>query len=177
MISRHARFSVLALCVLCITIVLSSCSKKDVKMEEPIMDPSAGDAAAAAPSAPVDSGISAGDVGAEATELQTVYFEYDRFTLTGAGKDSLKTNAKWLKNNASARIQIEGHCDERGTTQYNLALGERRANAVREFMGRMGVAKERMDVVSYGEERPADPGHDDAAWGKNRRATFVITSR
>jgi peptidoglycan-associated lipoprotein len=82
-----------------------------------------------------------------------------------------------LKQNGNARVQIEGHCDERGTTEYNLALGERRANAVREFLMKMGIPKSRIDTISYGKERPSDMGHDDAAWAKNRRAVFVITSK
>ena len=82
-----------------------------------------------------------------------------------------------MKANPSARVQIEGHCDERGTIECNMALGDKRANASRNYLAKLGVAKSRMDIISYGEERPADPGHDEGAWSRNRRAQFVLLSR
>jgi peptidoglycan-associated lipoprotein len=169
---------IIAFSIFLTTLILTSCSKKDVKMDEPLVNPSETEANAAQPSEPVDSsGASAGEAAVEAVELKTIYFDYDKFSLTNAGREDLKHNADWLKQNGNARVQIEGHCDERGTTEYNLALGERRANAVREFLMKMGIPKSRIDTISYGKERPSDMGHDDAAWAKNRRAVFVITSK
>jgi peptidoglycan-associated lipoprotein len=104
--------------------------------------------------------------------LQTVYFAYDKDDLDDQNRSVLKQNADWLKSNRNYHVRIEGHCDERGTVKYNLSLGERRANSVREYLVALGIPQDRFRIVSYGTERPADPGHGDAAWGKNRRAEF-----
>lgn len=109
--------------------------------------------------------------------LQTVFFAFDSSTLDGSAKDAMKSNAEFLKGNGKVDIQVEGHCDERGGRQYNLALGERRAKAVRDYLVAMGVEAKRISTVSYGNERPMSEGHDEAAWGKNRRANFVITAK
>lgn len=168
-----------ALMALCCVIAISACSKKDVKSDEPGFNPSSeGDGSGASTSPAVDtSSTSAGDASAASSELQTVYFEFDSYRLTNEGRDSLKFNVDYLKNNATATIQIEGHCDEKGTTEYNLALGERRANAARDYMKKAGVDASRISVISYGKERPADMGHDETAWSKNRRAQFVILTK
>jgi peptidoglycan-associated lipoprotein len=83
----------------------------------------------------------------------------------------------WLKANPTAKVQIEGHCDEKGTVEYNMALGDRRANAVKTYLIKSGIEKGRIDTISYGKERPADSGHDEAAWSKNRRAVFILLSK
>jgi peptidoglycan-associated lipoprotein len=106
--------------------------------------------------------------------LQTVYFDFDKSDLSGETRRVLRLNADWMQKNTEYRIVIEGHCDERGTIEYNLALGQRRAQAVRDYLTNMGVAADRMRLVSYGEEKPADPAHSEAAWALNRRAAFVI---
>jgi peptidoglycan-associated lipoprotein len=168
---RHVRWSFLAVFTLGLIVALSSCSKKDVKQDEPIINPS-GDAGAASAGNGSESG-NASDTG----ELNTAYFDFDSFKLNNEARDALKKDADWLKSNANATVQIEGHCDERGTTEYNLALGEKRANAARSYLLKLGITKSRLSVISYGKERPADPGHDESAWGKNRRAAFVILSR
>ncbi len=112
-----------------------------------------------------------------AAELAVVYFDYDKYTIRSDARGSLRSNARWLKENGSVSVQIEGHCDERGTTEYNLALGERRAGAVRDYLTRLGISGSRLSTVSYGEERPSDSGHDESAWANNRRAIFVVVSR
>jgi peptidoglycan-associated lipoprotein len=104
--------------------------------------------------------------------MDTVYFEFDQATLTDTAKDTLVRNAEWLRSNANARVQVEGNADERGTPEYNLSLGERRAAAVRSYLTSLGVDGTRLVVISYGEERPADPGHGEDAWAKNRRVDF-----
>lgn len=109
--------------------------------------------------------------------LRTVYFGFDSSTLDGEAKSTMQANAEFLTANASVDIQVEGHCDERGGRQYNLALGERRAKAVRDHLVALGVAAKRVSVVSYGNERPAAEGHDESAWSKNRRGNFVITAK
>ena len=106
--------------------------------------------------------------------LKTVYFEFDKSDLTDQTRAVLRANADWLTEHAKYNIVIEGHCDERGTIEYNLALGQRRAQAVRDYLASLGVASSRARTVSYGEERPADYGHTEGAWAKNRRAEFVI---
>ncbi len=103
-----------------------------------------------------------------------VHFEYDSVTLDTESRALLGRLAAWLQKNPVARLVIEGHCDERGTTEYNLALGERRAAECLLYLASLGVGKERMRTVSYGKERPLDPGHDEAAWARNRRAQFVV---
>lgn len=105
--------------------------------------------------------------------LSTVYFAYDQARLTEGAKATLKENAAWIKSHANATIQIEGHTDSRGSTEYNLSLGERRAKSVRQYLQGLGVDPKRMTVISYGEEKPIAMGDSEAAWSKNRRANFV----
>jgi peptidoglycan-associated lipoprotein len=107
-------------------------------------------------------------------ELKPIYFEYDKWDIATDERDTLAKNSQFLKQNAALDIQVEGHCDERGTTEYNLALGERRANAVKEYYVYMGIDASRIEAVSYGEEKPLDPGHTEEAWAKNRRAETLI---
>jgi peptidoglycan-associated lipoprotein len=106
--------------------------------------------------------------------LEDVFFAFDSSTLGGEAKSSLESNARQLKDATGVDITIEGHCDERGTIAYNLALGERRAKAAKDYLVSLGVPASRFSVISYGKERPFDPGHDEAAWTKNRRAHFVV---
>lgn len=105
---------------------------------------------------------------------QNILFAFDSAELTGEAKDLLREKADWLQENPSETVMIEGHCDERGTTVYNLALGERRANAARNYLVDLGVSARRLGTVSYGEERPLDPSPTEAAYRINRRAQFVI---
>lgn len=109
--------------------------------------------------------------------LQTIHFEYDSYTLTDSAKSQLQNNAGILKGNGKMNIQIEGHCDERGGIQYNLALGEKRANSVKKYLSDKGIANDRLTTISFGKERPLDPASTEAAWNRNRRANFVVTSR
>ena len=109
--------------------------------------------------------------------LQDAFFDFDASTLSSDAQAALTASANWLRQNAQYNVLIEGHCDERGTEQYNLALGDRRANAAKEFIVALGVDAGRIRTVSYGEERPFDPGHDETAWGKNRRAHLVIVGK
>jgi peptidoglycan-associated lipoprotein len=109
--------------------------------------------------------------------LQTVHFDFDQAALASTEQQNvLRANAIWLADNPTARIIVEGHCDERGTRRYNLALGQRRAEAARDALVAMGVAPERIEVVSYGEELPAEARSNEAAWAANRRAEFIIVA-
>lgn len=109
--------------------------------------------------------------------FQPVFFAFDSSDLDSAGQQALNTNAEILKKYSTWVITIEGHADERGTAEYNLALGERRAVAARTYLVSLGVPADRLRTVSYGKEFPFDPGHDEAAWARNRRAQFVVTSK
>ncbi len=105
--------------------------------------------------------------------LQTIYFEYDAFDLSSSAQETLRLNAKVIEQYPDVRIQVQGHCDERGSEEYNLALGDKRARSARDFLVNLGISPDRLTTISFGEERPVDPGHDDAAWAKNRRGEFV----
>lgn len=105
--------------------------------------------------------------------LETIYFDYDKYDLTSSALQTLALNARGLKSHTPARIMIEGHCDERGTVEYNLALGDKRAKAARDYLVSLGVEPSRISIISYGKERPVDPRHSEDAWAKNRRAEFV----
>jgi peptidoglycan-associated lipoprotein len=109
------------------------------------------------------------------TELQTIYFDFDSSTLKPEAKAKLERGADWLKRNPKVNVQIEGNCDERGTNEYNLALGERRALAARRYLVSLGVGQDRIFTISYGEETPAVEGHDESAWKFNRRDDFKIS--
>jgi peptidoglycan-associated lipoprotein len=109
--------------------------------------------------------------------LKTIYFAFDKSELTESARATLRQNANWLKANPDWGVVIEGHCDERGTIEYNLALGQRRASSVRDYLSSLGVESSRIRTVSFGEERPADPGHNEAAWAKNRRAESKVEER
>ena len=108
--------------------------------------------------------------------LKDVFYEFDKADIREDQRDALAADADWLKKHTGIKFRVEGHCDERGTREYNMALGERRATASRDYLASLGVEGNRMETVSYGKERPFDPGHDESAWAKNRRAHFVITA-
>ena len=107
-------------------------------------------------------------------ELGTAYFDYDSYTLRPDTRAVLAENARQLQANPALRVRLEGHCVERGTTEYNLALGDRRAASARDYLVSLGVAPTRLDTVSYGEERPVAFGHDEDSWARNRRVEFPV---
>ncbi len=119
----------------------------------------------------------AGAAGEETAALQDVHFDFDAATLSDEAKALLTKNGAWLVKNANVRLRIEGHCDERGTVEYNLALGDRRARAAKDFLVSYGVGESRLEILSYGKEQPLDTGQDETSWAKNRRAHFVVTGR
>ena len=111
------------------------------------------------------------------SQFQTVYFDFDKFNLRADAKASLDANYALLNEFPDAIVKVEGHCDERGTVEYNLSLGEKRAKAVMDYLVGKGIAAARLSIISYGKERPIDPGHSEAAWDKNRRAEFKVISQ
>lgn len=112
-----------------------------------------------------------------ARNLQPVFFAFDKFELDAAARSALANNARWLRANTDVKVWIEGHCDERGTDEYNLALGEKRARAVRAYLVQSGIDGADLRTISYGEERPFALGHDESSWRLNRRAHFRPTLR
>jgi peptidoglycan-associated lipoprotein len=170
----------------CGAMLAGGCAKKEiVKSEEPVTAAKPVEQAPAkaevAPQpvkeAPVvkEEPVKAMEPAATETSLDKIYFDFDSYILTAPARETLKKNATYLLNeNSTARVRIEGNCDERGSDEYNLALGEKRAKAALDYLTTLGVPASRLSFISYGEEKPADPGHDEAAWAKNRRDEFVI---
>lgn len=160
-----------------------SCAKKVVMVDDDELSGAAGTQVGDAGT--TDQGaIGAGDVSQDKRpmdgvalkhpELDTVYFDYDKYNLRPDAVATLKENLRWLRRNPDKAILIEGHCDERGSEEYNISLGEKRAQSVLSFLVQSGIDKERIFTISYGEEFPVDPGHNEAAWAKNRRAEFKV---
>jgi peptidoglycan-associated lipoprotein len=186
--------TLMALAVACLSVSLA-CHKNKPPVARPMPPPAQGDTAAAsrppAPPEPVReptlvppepvpedaiSSASLDDLNRN-SPLKPVFFDLDSSELNPAAQKALDDNAAVLKRYSTWTITIEGHCDERGTAEYNLALGERRAAAARAYLVSLGIPSDRLRTVSYGKEFPFDPGHDEAAFAKNRRAHFVITSK
>lgn len=116
-------------------------------------------------------------VGTPATSpLKDIYFDFDRADLRPDARETLKANGDWLKNNPAATVQIEGHCDERGTSEYNLALGAKRAQSAKDYLVTLGVQERRISTISYGEEIPVCTEHNEECWQKNRHDRFVVKS-
>ncbi|MCK4532266.1 peptidoglycan-associated lipoprotein Pal [bacterium] len=115
-----------------------------------------------------------GETFSETSELEDVFFGFDKYNVSVQSRTILNENAAWLADQENAYVQIEGHCDERGTVEYNLALGQRRATGVRNYLIKLGVDPKRISSISYGEEKPFDSSSDEDAWAKNRRAHFLV---
>jgi peptidoglycan-associated lipoprotein len=185
-----------------LTVAMGACShSKPVVAPEPATTPPASETTAApatqepttatqiqsepsiTPAGVPESGISSGDLPADVEEinrggfLQDAYFETDKAELRDDTRNVLAANATWLKAHPSIKILVEGHCDERNTAEYNLALGWRRANTVKDYLVSLGVSGDTIATISYGEEKPFAAGHDELAWSQNRRAHFVVTAR
>lgn len=109
--------------------------------------------------------------------LAMIFFDYDKYNIREDAVPVLEANAQWLKKHPTVKILIEGHCDERGTEEYNLALGEKRAKSTMDYLISLGIPAERMRIISYGKSQPLDPGHNESAWAKNRRAQFLIIEK
>jgi len=109
------------------------------------------------------------------TAVKDIFFEFDKSNISPDAREILKANADFLLKNGNSNIVIEGHCDERGTAEYNMALGQRRAQETKKYLVNLGIKEPRIKTISYGEERPFDPGHNEDAWAKNRRAHFAVT--
>jgi peptidoglycan-associated lipoprotein len=113
----------------------------------------------------------------ESKLLKDIHFDFDKYNIRPGDAEILNENAALLKKYPKVKVQIEGHCDERGTVEYNLALGERRANTTKKYLVSLGVSADGISTISYGKERPLDPGHNEEAWARNRRAHIVVLSK
>ena len=113
----------------------------------------------------------------ETKMLKRIHFDFDKYNIRPEDTEILQQNAAMMKRFPTVKIQIEGHCDERGTNEYNLALGERRAGSAKKYLVSLGIEERRISTITYGEEKPLDPGHNEEAWTKNRRAEFIILSK
>lgn len=109
--------------------------------------------------------------------MKPVYFEFNKFNLTGEAKAILNDNARQLMDNGSIRVRLEGNCDERGTSTYNMSLGDKRANSVKNFLIQYGISSGRIETASYGEERPVCREHNENCWWRNRKVDFIITAQ
>jgi len=109
--------------------------------------------------------------------LAMIFFDYDKYNIRDDAIPVLEANAQWLKQHSAVKILVEGHCDERGTEEYNLALGEKRAKSTMDYLVSLGLPSEKIRIISYGKSQPLDPGHDESAWAKNRRAQFLIIEK
>lgn len=170
--STPTRFAALALVALALSAF--GCAKKTTPVQTPAVPPATSAPATPAPSTPAPPTPSTPPATAAAfSDLMTVYFALDSSVLDDAARATLDRNARLLRDNPDWALTVAGHCDERGTVEYNQALGERRANAVRDYLVAAGVPAARIKTISYGKEMPAVEGHDEAAWAKNRRAEFT----
>jgi peptidoglycan-associated lipoprotein len=169
---------ILALLVVTLAVALAGCGSKPVKPAPPTA-PTESNAGAQSEGANAANAGGAGNQDETAGPLagllatRIVYFDFDSAVIQGAGVDVVAAHAKYLAANPQARVRLEGNTDERGSREYNIGLGDRRAQSVRRALLLQGVTEGQLTTVSYGEERPADPGHDEAAWAKNRRVEIV----
>jgi peptidoglycan-associated lipoprotein len=180
-------------------LLMTSCAKKQIQVSEPVQPATqevkaeADEAAKAAEEAKSASEQEARDEAERQARLrdlkmaqkladeirnfeaENIYFAFDRSDLTDESKSALREKGNWLRANGDYSVNISGNCDERGTAEYNLALGERRAHAAKKFLMGLGISENRLATISYGEERPVDPGRNDEAWAKNRNDQFTLT--
>jgi peptidoglycan-associated lipoprotein len=174
--------------IICAFVLPAGCAKKAVMKGEPAMEKEAAvekqapAQAEATPAKPPEEQkldeaamAAAAQADKEASEFADIHFAFDRFDLRPGERKILGMHAKWLKAHPEFVVRIEGSCDERGTVEYNIALGQRRAASAMKYLVDLGVAKNRLKTISYGKERPLDPGHDEEAWAKNRRDHFSVT--
>ena len=178
MVMRPVLSSV-TLVALILTFLFVGCAKEEPPppTTEPPPRPVAPPPPPPAPTPPPPPGPSISQQAFQEFQNQDISFDFDKYDLRTDARTVLDRKASFLNQNSSVRVQIEGHCDERGTNEYNLALGERRANAAKQYLTTAGISAGRLSTISYGEERPLDPGHNEAAWARNRRAHFVITGQ
>ena len=172
-------------CTLLVALMLTGCPKKTPPPVETSLD-NGGSGASGLGEKNLSGGMPS-DAGSRLDEriqgkgeggpLQDVQFDFDSYDLSPEARDTLQTDAGWLRNNAQVKVEIEGHCDERGTVEYNLALGAKRAKAARDYLVSLGISSDRLSTISYGEELPLCKESNESCWQKNRRVHFLLISR
>ncbi len=160
------------LMVLALTLLATGCGDMSKKKKASQSEPSLG-----GPNEEMSLELNGDSDSGKAGSLQTVTFAFNSARLSSDARSMLGGNASFLKENSTVQVQIEGHCDERGGIQFNLALGEKRAQSVRDYLVANGIDRGRLSTISFGKDRPITFGHDEEAWGQNRRANFVVTSK
>lgn len=196
MVKKSSWMLVILVSIVAVSFLAAGCAKKSVVKEEvagrpapaveakkaepsppPVAPPKAEPAPPPPPPAPAPKVEAAPPKAVEPIDLAAlrIQFAFDDYSLSSQAKENLEKLAGWMKEAGAAKIQVEGHACEIGTNEYNLALGERRANSAKTYLEGLGVGSGRLSTISYGEERPLDPGHTEAARSKNRRAEFVMT--
>lgn len=171
--------SSVTLVALLLTVLFAGCSKEEPAppTAEAAAKPATPPPAPPPPPTPPPAGPSRSQQALQDFQNQDINFDFDKYDLRPDARAILDRKVAFLNENSSIRTQIEGHCDERGTSAYNMVLGERRANAAKQYLSTAGVSAARVSTISYGKERPLDPGHNEAAWAKNRRDRFVVTGQ
>lgn len=168
----HGRrpFYFVAVLVLFLGVVMSGCAKKTIEQ------PEGGDPSAMGPAESLETDVSSSNImeGRTSGPMLPVYFDFDSSSIRPDQVERIETNADFIKQQSDVRIRIEGNCDPRGTKEYNLALGERRAQSAKRYLVNLGVDASRLDTVSWGEEKLLLHGHDELSWAQNRRDDFVI---
>lgn len=159
----------MALAMVVSLVTLTGCGGKKAVNDPAPTEPSASQPVETPTETPVEAPTT-GNTDMSPVSLSDIFFDFDQYNLSSEAKSTLDANSRELKRVVDANVTIEGHCDERGTKAYNLALGDKRANAARDYLVALGVSASRITTVSYGKERPFDEGHDESAWAKNRRA-------
>lgn len=156
-----------------ITVALGGCGCFQQQMKGETDAPK-GPAAVVAPEAKPVIPVAQGTSPESVVIMKSINFDFDKYNIRKNDAAILKENAAWFAANPGKKVKVEGHCDERGTVEYNLALGQKRADSAKNFLVNLGIDGRSIDTVSYGKEKPLDPGHNEAAWAKNRRAQFVL---
>ncbi len=158
--------------IVVLALALGACKSSKKVEDQGAMGGGAETSAPQIDSTPLSFDASGSDSG-RISGLETIYFDYDRSTLSSEAKKTIAANVQWLKANSKVNMQVEGHCDARGSIEYNLSLGERRAQAVKAYMVSLGIPSSRLSIISYGKEKPIASGDSESAYAKNRRANFV----
>ena len=170
-------FNLVSVCAACVLLAGCGSSREATKGEAPVRQAPVvvAEVPGGSPGSLAEQGTGVPGLGSAtgmAAMLADIRFDYDKYAIRPVDEPTLKTNSEWLKANPNKKVKIEGYCDERGTVEYNLVLGQKRADAAKSYLIKLGVDGKLLETVSYGKEKPLDPGHTEEAWAKNRRARF-----
>jgi peptidoglycan-associated lipoprotein len=178
---KNSKSFLFILLIISVAFTLTACHKHHAEIEPPTSGTTApstmGEAPPSTPQQTTEGPMTTDLADEVSKQMQPVFFDYNHYDIREDQIPALQNNARVLKQNATVSLLIEGHCDERGTEEYNLALGERRAGAAKDFLVSLGIPDSRLSTISYGESRPFAQGHDEQSWSQNRRAQFVAVRK